>query len=65
MEGDCDFIAFDPCYYDEKRWNPTISGVYRRVYDSLVPFTLGTSDSLASLYNAGDTPTVYYYAHQV
>ena len=64
-KGYCDFIAFDPCYYDENEVESTVQGY---IGGFTLPFRCrlpsGTSDSLASLYNAGDTPTVYYYAHR-
>ena len=56
--GYCDFIAFDPCYYDENEVESTVQGY---IGGFTLPFRCrlpsGTSDSLASLYNAGDTPT--------
>ena len=57
-KGYCDFIAFDPCYYDENEVESTVQGyIGGFTLPFRVPFTLGTSDSLASLYNNGDTPT--------
>ena len=58
-KGYCDFIAFDPCYYDENEDGSHVTG---DISEGLrLPFRCrlpsGTSDSLASLYNAGDTPT--------
>ena len=52
MEGICDFIAFDPCYYDENEVESTVQGY---IGGFTLPFRCrlpsGTSDSLASLYN--------------
>lgn len=57
-KGYCDFIAFDPCYYDEVQMEATVQGyIGGFTFPFTAPFTLGTSDSLASLYNTGDTPT--------
>jgi len=57
-KGFCDFIAFDPCYYDENEVEANVQGyIGGFTLPSIVPFTLGTSDSIASLYNTGDTPT--------
>ncbi len=57
-KGYCDFIAFDPCLYDENEMEATVQGyIGGFTLPFSVPFTLGTSDSLASLYNTGDTPT--------